>query len=31
MIGKKNTIPVLLWRPQHWGQDCHRRALPSGQ
>ena len=21
MIGKKNTIPVLLWRPQHWGQD----------
>ncbi len=21
MIGKKNTIPVLLWRPQNWGQD----------
>src|SRR5262245_12731124 len=21
MIGKKNTLPVLLWRPQHWGQD----------
>ena len=21
MIGQKNTIPVLLWRPQHWGQD----------
>ena len=21
MIGQKNTIPVLLWRPQNWGQD----------
>ena len=21
MIGHKNTIPVLLWRPQNWGQD----------
>lgn len=21
MIGKKNTLPVLLWRPQNWGQD----------
>jgi hypothetical protein len=21
MIGKKDTIPVLLWRPQNWGQD----------
>jgi len=20
MIGQKDTIPVLLWRPQHWGQ-----------
>jgi UbiD family decarboxylase len=21
MIGHKDTIPVLLWRPQNWGQD----------
>jgi 4-hydroxy-3-polyprenylbenzoate decarboxylase len=21
MIGRNNTIPVLLWRPQNWGQD----------
>ena len=21
MIGKKDTIPVLLWRPKNWGQD----------
>ncbi len=21
MIGNKDTIPVLLWRPQNWGQD----------
>jgi 4-hydroxy-3-polyprenylbenzoate decarboxylase len=21
MIGTKDTIPVLLWRPQNWGQD----------
>jgi UbiD family decarboxylase len=26
MIGKKNTIPVLLWRPQNWGQDMQKYA-----
>ena len=24
MIGKKDTIPVLLWRPQNWGQDMQK-------
>jgi 4-hydroxy-3-polyprenylbenzoate decarboxylase len=26
MIGKKDTIPVLLWRPQNWGQDMQKYA-----
>ena len=26
MIGKKDTIPVLLWRPQNWGQDLQKYA-----
>src|SRR5262245_30077932 len=24
MIGQKDTIPVLLWRPQNWGQDMQK-------
>ncbi len=24
MIGKKDTIPVLLWRPQDWGRDFRK-------
>jgi 4-hydroxy-3-polyprenylbenzoate decarboxylase len=24
MIGQKNTIPVLLWKPQNWGQDFQK-------
>ena len=26
MIGQKDTIPVLLWRPQNWGQDMQKHA-----
>lgn len=26
MIGKKDTIPVLLWWPQNWGQDMKKYA-----
>ena len=26
MIGQKDTIPVLLWRPQNWGQDMQKYA-----
>ena len=29
MIGKKNTIPVLLWRPQNWGQDMLKYKAKS--
>ena len=26
MVGQKDTIPVLLWRPQNWGQDMAKYA-----
>jgi 4-hydroxy-3-polyprenylbenzoate decarboxylase len=26
MLGQKDTIPVLLWRPQNWGQDMQKYA-----
>ena len=26
MVGQKDTIPVLLWRPQNWGQDMGKYA-----